>query len=131
MNTADKARMKKEQERIKKSKAVKLAALEAEDKIQVRFQNIEFPGTALEFTHQSLKGYVLFDGGTYDLPISVVNDLNSLTIPIYKQYDPNEEDQKLKADPTKTEDRIVGSKNRFSLIPVNIAPVKEPEKKAA
>ena len=51
-----------------------------EDRLRIRFSNLETPGARLDFTLQGNR-YHLEDGKEYDLPISVIEHLNGLRIP--------------------------------------------------
>jgi hypothetical protein len=107
-----------------------LEAFEQEEKARVRFQNLESPGVPLEFNFQSLKNYTLLDGMEYDLPVSVIDHLNNdCKVPIYKMYDPDEVQKGFNPEPVDPNTRIIGYKNRFSLIPISIAPQKVTPKK--
>lgn len=132
----EKAKLAKEKARVNKAMAERLKNLESEEKMRVRFQNIEFPGASLQFNFQSVKTYQLFDGKEYDLPLSVIDHLNSLAVPVYKMYDPEEEKTHFNPEPKDPSERIVGVRNRFSIIPVSVKrarPTKDPkeEKRAA
>jgi hypothetical protein len=81
--------------------------------INVRFQNIENPGCELEFTLEAGKyKYRLYDGQVYELPVKVVEHLNSLQVPFTQPV----------IDANTGEQRGIRKtmRNRFSCIPVNM-----------
>jgi len=120
MDKEARVKLKDEKKRVATARAKLRKALEKEPKVRVKFQNIEFPKASLSFNFEGVKRYVLLDGQKYDLPVSVINHLNSLAIPIYKMYEADEVAKGFNPEPVDPNERITGSINRFSLIPVDI-----------
>lgn len=79
-----------------------------EDLIEVKFNNNESPETDVEFYFDG-RWYRLLDGATYELPVSVVDHLNGLAVPVYSDV----WDDKKKGYVSK----ITGSSNRFTCHP--------------
>ena len=91
-----------------KKKAIREAILN-EEKITVQFNNNEFPGQSLTFNYEGIN-YFLESGKRYDLPISVVDHLNSIMIPDpHYEQDPVTGQMQLVADSTRS---------RFTVHPV-------------
>lgn len=85
------------------------AKKKAEPTMRVKFMNNEGGTTApLDFVYQG-KAYHLAPGKEYDLPLDVVNHLNSLSYPIYE----DREDEHGNMRSVK-----VGTMNRFTCHPV-------------
>jgi hypothetical protein len=85
-------------------------AVKTDGKIEAVFTNLEFPGQDLTFSYGGVT-FTLLDGKTHELPICVVEHLNSLKYPKHK-YDENA--------PSGQQTVIEGSQNRFSVQPVNL-----------
>lgn len=126
MNEKDKAQVKAERQRIIKNRVMNSKLVDPI--VRVRFQNIEDPpapgrpSPPLSFTFENYifkesrqegePDTALRHGLEYDLPLSVVNHLNDLKIPVYG----NVIDPITKALKTVTS----GYQNRFSCVPVNM-----------
>lgn len=121
-DTTDKDRAQRQKENVRKAKRLAAKALRDAPVIRCRFQHIEMPGVDLDFSFQGIQNYHLVDGQVYDLPQPVVEHLNSLTVPVYKQYTDDEVRNTYRAEPADPSERIQGRRNRFSLIPLSIAP---------
>jgi hypothetical protein len=117
LTNEDKSRMREEQKRMRAAQK-KIEAAKAKDpKIRVVFTNVESPskpGEPAPELNCTIDGekYILEDGKEYVLPMSVVNHINGLTIPIYG-YKLDEATGFVCPD-----DRPIGWKNRFSCHPV-------------
>lgn len=92
-------------------------AKEQRDMIKVRFINNESPGVDVQFTYkppgtpanQVGEHYHLYPSRTYDLPVDVVDHLNSLGYPVYTM-EMDEESKQMVSKPT-------GFFNRFTCHP--------------
>ena len=80
--------------------------------VRVKFINNEDPKQILQCTING-EYYELRNGQEYDLPIDVINHLNSVAIPIY-EYVKDEEAGQMVSEK-------VGERNRFSCVPVMTA----------
>ena len=129
MNEQEKKMLQAERARLVKARAKRD---KNEATLRVRFQNIEDPpapgrpSPALSFTFEGLvykesrtegePDTALRHGEEYDLPLSVINHLNSVRMPVYSQRE--------KRDPVTGAMKIInyisGYRNRFSLVPVDI-----------
>jgi hypothetical protein len=113
MDKEEKAKTLMEKKKITKYMTSRKAQIEAEPTLRCSFVNMESKGTDLFFTFEGLR-YHLEDGKEYDLPISVVEHLNGLKIPV-KRY---------KTDP-KTgfltpETEVAQMIQRFSVVPKSL-----------
>jgi hypothetical protein len=100
---------------------------------QVKVQNVETPGAPIEFTigPKTMQSYPegvcisMADGGAYDLPVDIVEHLNSLATPIMAWvYLRGEETDAMSGEPKEGwVSRRVGSKNRFAVTPVHLGPL--------
>lgn len=94
MDKDERSRFKAEKAQHAKSVAAKMREIEKEDTVRVRFYNNEDPPTKdkpspeLEFSKEGIR-YNVYHGKEYDLPISVIEHLNNLKIPIYGWSDPD------------------------------------------
>ena len=129
MDAAEKKKHQAERKKVRAAQKADREALRREQRIRVRFQNIEMPGVTLQFTFRG-EQFELADGHVYDLPMSVVNHLNSLTTPVYKMYDTSEVANKFRPTPADPSERIAGAVNRFSVIPLSMGLPEEPTPKA-
>ena len=113
---SEKKRIRAEAERVK-------AKVQAETKLKCTFVNLETKGANLEFVFEGNR-YRLDDGQEYDLPISVIEHLNSLKVPVMKY----------KIDPTtgmlKPETEVKQMLQRFSVTPISLREYTEVLKKA-
>lgn len=91
------------------------------EEIEVSFRLGESEGNPAEFTYQG-KAYVLYNGTEVNLPVDVVDHLNSLKYPEYKL----EADEKTGQMVSK----LVGYKHRFFVIPVDLRKVAEKQERA-
>jgi hypothetical protein len=114
MDKEEKAKSQAEKKRITKYAQKRQAEIEAEPKLRCTFVNMETKGLDLAFTYEGLR-FHLEDGKEYELPISVVEHLNSLKVPV-KRY---------KTDPAsgqlKPETEVSQMLQRFSVIPKSLA----------
>lgn len=90
------------------------------EKIKVSIRLGEGEPNPAEFTFQH-KGYVLYNGKDYDLPIDVVEHLNNLKYPEYK----------LDVDQRTGQSRslLTGYKHRFFCVPIDLRKVAEKQAK--
>jgi len=133
MNEREKDQLSSERKRIIKHR-VESSKL-VDPMVEVRFQNIEDPGSAgkpsppLNFVYENYvfkesrregePDTALRHGHTYKLPLSVVEHLNSLKVPVYAHTI----DPKTKALMSVE----AGHNNRFSCVPVNMGDFKAVE----
>jgi len=100
--------------RVKDRKKALIKALEEEPKMLVKVKNHDFinMGVPLQFNYEGIKYYDIPDGSEVELPISVIEHINSITVPesIWGEPDP---------DTGQRRHRIY-KRHRFSAIPVNM-----------
>ena len=114
MDKEEKAKQAAEKKRIDKYSKSRRAQIEAEPKLRCTFVNMESKGLDLAFTFEGLR-YHLEDGKEYDLPISVVEHLNSLKVPV-KRYKTD-----LATGYIKPETEVSQMLQRFSVVPKSLA----------
>jgi hypothetical protein len=126
MNEKEKTQIKMERDRIIRKRVEDSKVIDPT--VRVRFQNIEDPPAAgrpsppLSFTYNQYifkesrtegeTDTALRHGEEYDLPLSVVNHLNTLKVPVYGH----------KIDPVTRalKSYVVTEQNRFSCVPVDM-----------
>lgn len=100
--------------RVKERKKALLKALNEEPKVLVKVKNLDFVnmGVPIQFNYEGVKYYDLPDGSEQDLPVSVIERINSITVPesVWGEPDPETGQRK----------HSIYKRNRFSAIPVNM-----------
>lgn len=118
MEKEERARFVAEKERRDKAVSEYKKEIAKEDTVKIRFTNHEDPTTKdkesplVKFNFNGIF-YEVQDGKEYELPISVIEHLNSLAHPVYGWSDP---------DPVTGERKsaVRGNFHRFTCTPVNM-----------
>ena len=120
MDKETKARLETERERVSKARDKEAKALNKERKVDAQFRNLDMPGVELTFHFKGVD-WRLEDNGTYKLPVSVIEHLNSLSTPVYETPEQAAKEARHMSDPAPNPERkIVATKARFSVTPVNM-----------
>lgn len=120
MDSREKEKLLEQRKRVKAAREVDKKAIADSPKIRVVFTvqeagNPDGTKPDLHFSYHGLKNYHLVHGRTYDLPTVVVEWLESRMIPVYRQYEPDEETRGMRSEPVDAASRIVGQTPRFNL----------------
>ena len=123
-----------ERERLRKAHGAILEQVAGEDRVKVKFTCIDDPKGTYDMIYPAITGgtkYRLVSGLQYDLPVSMIDHLNSLEVP-----DPQIEEDPVSRQIRPVLDPVTGKcpmKSRFAVIPLrmNMAGNKASEEKAA
>jgi hypothetical protein len=100
--------------RVKERKKALLKALNEEPKVLVKVKNLDFlnMGVPVQFNYEGIRYFDIPDGSEQELPVSVIEHINKITVPESIWEDPDPE--------TGQRRHRIYHRNRFSAIPVNM-----------
>lgn len=111
--------IKKKAQSINEKSTERYCKKKKDTTVKVKFQNLDNPGADEAFTLDANAKppyrFHLFDGETYELPIGVINHLNSLVIPTFPKRIIDPETGALRTEKA--------FKNKFACIPVKLKSV--------
>ena len=135
MDKEDRKKINAEKRNIRAYQQKVLKKLENDQQVTVKFHNLEGAEgekAPLEFSFEGVQSYVLHHDRIYTLPKMVVDRLmERCKVPVYKMYDPKEVQDEFRPEPIDPEKRIVGYKNRFSFVPVELKKEADEQTQAA